>query len=86
MNCVRQNGFRGLDRAVTAVGIGGLHGESEARSGLSTNPHESTRTGIRENPCQSVDKTSAIQSTVGQFSWTYHADASLKASLAYAAG
>ena len=34
------------------------HGESEARSDLSTNPHESTRTGIRENPCQSVDKTS----------------------------
>ena len=30
----------------------------EARSGLATNLHESTRTEIRENPCQSVAKTS----------------------------
>ena len=34
------------------------HGESEARSDLSTNPRESTRTGIRENPCPSVANTS----------------------------
>ena len=34
------------------------HGATEARSGLATNLHESTRTEIRENPCQSVAKTS----------------------------
>ena len=34
------------------------HEATEARSGLATNLHESTRTGIRENPCPSVAKTS----------------------------
>ncbi len=34
------------------------HEATEARSGLATNLHESTRTEIRENPCQSVAKTS----------------------------
>ena len=61
MNRIEQNGSRGLDRIVTPVGMGGSHEATyppSERSGLATNLHESTRTGIRENPCPSVAKTS----------------------------